>query len=53
LAAVHVWDRKTGAERVVLLGHTDWVLDIAFDADGKGLGSASKDGTVRAWRLPK
>jgi WD40 repeat protein len=53
LAAVHVWDRKTGAERAVLLGHTDWVLDIAFDADGKGLGSASKDGTVRAWRLPK
>jgi tRNA A-37 threonylcarbamoyl transferase component Bud32 len=52
LAAVHVWDAKKGQERAVLLGHTDWVLDVAFAPDGKGLVTAGKDGTVRTWRLP-
>jgi tRNA A-37 threonylcarbamoyl transferase component Bud32 len=52
LAAVHVWDAKTGQERAVLLGHTDWPLSVAFDPDGTGLVTAGKDGTVRHWRLP-
>ncbi|MBO0701200.1 MAG: WD40 repeat domain-containing protein, partial [Zavarzinella sp.] len=52
LAAVHIWERQTGGERAVLLGHADWVLDVAFTPDGKKLVSASKDGTVRTWRLP-
>ena len=52
LAAVHVWDAKTGQERAMLLGHADWPLAIAFDPDGTGVTTASKDGTVRHWRLP-
>jgi serine/threonine protein kinase/WD40 repeat protein len=51
-AAVRVWDRKTGREPCILIGHTDWPLDLAFTADGKELLSASKDGTVRYWKLP-
>jgi serine/threonine protein kinase/WD40 repeat protein len=51
-AAIRVWDTKTGAEKAVLLGHTDWILDLVFSPDGKGLISASKDGTVRSWKLP-
>ena len=36
----------------MLLGHADWPLAIAFDPDGTGVTTASKDGTVRHWRLP-
>lgn len=48
-AAVRVWDVRTGKERGVLLGHFDWVLDVAFTPEGEQLVSASKDGTVRWW----
>jgi tRNA A-37 threonylcarbamoyl transferase component Bud32 len=51
-ADVHVWDAKTGKERAVLIGHTDWPLAIAFDPAGTGLVTAGKDGTARTWRLP-
>jgi serine/threonine protein kinase len=51
-AAIRVWVAKTGAEKAVLLGHSDWILDLAFSADGKELVSTSKDGTVRTWKLP-
>ena len=49
---VRVWDTGTQKSRAVLLGHTDWPLDLAFDAEGTALVSAGKDGTVRHWRLP-
>jgi hypothetical protein len=52
LPAVRVWDTGTQQPRAVLLGHTDWPLDIAFDRMGTGLVTAAKDGTVRHWRLP-
>jgi serine/threonine protein kinase len=51
-AAVRAWDAATGDERAVLLGLTDWTLDLAFTPDGKRLLSASKDGTLRWWDLP-
>jgi WD40 repeat protein len=50
-AAVRIWKPSTGQERAVLLGHTDWLLDLAFLPDGKEIVSASKDGTVRFWNL--
>jgi WD40 repeat protein len=50
-AAVRVWETRTGQERAVLLGHTDWPLDLAYSPDGKELVSAGKDGTVRFWNL--
>jgi tRNA A-37 threonylcarbamoyl transferase component Bud32 len=52
IAAVHVWDRFSANQRAILLGHADWPLAIAFDPDGKGVLTASKDGTVRHWKLP-
>ncbi|MCL6735010.1 TIR domain-containing protein [Streptomyces neyagawaensis] len=35
---------------VVLEGHTDSISDVTFSADGKLLGSASRDRTIRLWR---
>lgn len=35
----------------LLSGHTDEVLDVAFDMTGRKLASASADGTSMAWNL--
>jgi len=51
LAAIRLWETKTGKEEAVLLGHTGWILDLAFAANGKELLTASKDGTVRSWNV--
>ena len=51
-AAIRVWDAKTGIETAVCLGHSSWILDLAFSPDGKELISTSNDGTVRTWKLP-
>jgi len=51
-AVIRLIDAKSEDDRAILLDHTDWALDLAFDATGKELMSASKDGTVRSWKLP-
>src|SRR5262245_18812981 len=51
-AVIRLFDRKAERDRAVLLGHTDWPLDLAFTSDGKELVSAGKDGTVRFWKVP-
>jgi tRNA A-37 threonylcarbamoyl transferase component Bud32 len=48
--AVWLWRQSTF--QAILLGHTDSVLDVSFADDGKSLVSASKDGTLRFWKLP-
>jgi hypothetical protein len=50
--AVRVWNTGNQKMRAILLGHTDWPMDITFDRTGTGLVTAGKDGTVRTWRLP-
>ncbi len=49
--AVKLWDATTGQELHTLIGHTDWIVGLAFSPDGKRLASTSLDGTLRIWSL--
>ena len=36
---------------IILQGHTNWVMSVAFSPDGKSLVSGSDDYTVKVWNL--
>jgi WD40 repeat protein len=44
-----IWDAKTGASLVTLVGHTDVVVSAAFSPDGTRILTASNDNTARVW----
>ncbi|RKU33282.1 hypothetical protein C6499_01530 [Candidatus Poribacteria bacterium] len=46
---IHIHDADTYKERMVLAGHTDSVLAVAFSFNGKLIVSGSADKTVRLW----
>lgn len=48
-ATVKIFDRATGAEIHTLLGHEDWILDIAWTPDGARIVSVSQDTKVIVW----
>jgi WD40 repeat protein len=48
---IKLWDAASGRELMTLIGHTGWVMGLAFSPDGKSLASTSLDGTVRIWSL--
>jgi len=52
-ANVEVWDLATGKQIAQLVGHEKPVWSVAFSANGINLATASKDGSVRVWRVPK
>lgn len=46
--SVRVWDMMNHSELYRLVGHTDWVIGIAFSPNG-GLVSAGRDALVQLW----
>ncbi len=46
---VHIWDAASGKLLSALVGHTDWVYAVAWQANGALLASASADGQVIIW----
>ncbi|MBO3459546.1 CHAT domain-containing protein [Aetokthonos hydrillicola Thurmond2011] len=51
---VHVWslDHFKKPEKIqTLSGHKDWVWNVSFSPDSEAIATASKDKTVKIWRL--
>jgi WD40 repeat protein len=51
--SVRLWDVAEGKELTRFAGHDDIVVYVAMSRDGRYALSASNDGTMRLWRLPK
>ncbi|MFL5339178.1 MAG: WD40 repeat domain-containing serine/threonine protein kinase [Gemmataceae bacterium] len=51
-AAIRLYGTDLADEKALLLGHTAWTLDLAFEPDGKGLVSVGSDGLICRWKLP-
>ena len=47
--AAILWDRQSGNVVREFLGHTDAVVDAAFNRDGGKIATGSADGTLRIW----
>jgi WD40 repeat protein/tetratricopeptide (TPR) repeat protein len=50
---VQIWDTATRGRRSTLTGHTNSVIRVRFSRDQRQVATASYDGTVRVWRLPR
>jgi len=42
-----LWNARTGARQMLLKGHSNWVVSLAFSADSKRLISGAGDSTAR------
>jgi serine/threonine protein kinase len=45
-----LWEIAKGHIQSYQLGHSQWVYDVAFSADGQLFASASDDGTINLWQ---
>ncbi|WP_371579376.1 TIR domain-containing protein [Streptomyces sp. NBC_01314] len=50
VSCVEIGTRTEAGSTVVLEGHTESISTVMFSADGKLLGTASRDHTIRLWR---
>lgn len=48
-AEVILWERSSGTTRLVLRGHSDLIVQLAFNADGSSLATAAQDQQIRVW----
>jgi WD40 repeat protein/DNA-binding SARP family transcriptional activator len=46
-----VWDAATGTVRYTLLGHSSFVLSVAWSPDSSRLVTGSSDGTAKVWEI--
>ncbi|HRY51376.1 MAG TPA: serine/threonine-protein kinase [Candidatus Paceibacterota bacterium] len=46
---IRLWDANTGKSMGSLEGHTSWICELIFSADGQRLYSAGADQTIRIW----
>lgn len=48
---IKLWEVKSGRCLITLVGHDNWVTDLAFHPSGKYLFSVSDDKSLRIWDL--
>ena len=48
---IWIYDTETGEALKLLMGHTGYVLSVAFSPDGQTLTSGSSDQTIRFWDI--
>jgi WD40 repeat protein/serine/threonine protein kinase len=48
---IRLWSGRSGKYVGVLEGHTSWISELIFSADGQRLFSASADQTIRVWDI--
>jgi WD40 repeat protein/DNA-binding SARP family transcriptional activator len=46
-----VWDAQTGTLRYTLLGHSGFILSVAWSPDSSRLATGSSDGTAKVWEI--
>jgi WD40 repeat protein len=51
VSKVRLWDARSGKLIRTFLCHNDYILDVAFTADGERFLTASEDQRVRVWSL--
>jgi eukaryotic-like serine/threonine-protein kinase len=49
--SIRLWDAASGRRLQELEGHTSWICELVFSADGLWLYSASGDQTIRIWDM--